>query len=237
MEKLKWDAQTLLGIRLSTRQIEALERYENELISWNSRFNLTAIRDSESIRVKHFLDSLSCLLAMRDAPPSRLVDVGTGAGFPGLPLKIVVPTMRLTLVESVGKKVEFCRHIVDMLGLEGVDVFHARAEEIAHMRGQRGLYDWAIARAVASLPVLLEYLLPFVRIGGRVLAQKGESGPTEAQASERALRLLGGQVHQLIPVHLPGVAEDRYLIVIQKTAATPDHYPRRPGLPSRSPLI
>jgi len=237
MEKLKWDAQTLLGIRLSTRQIEALELYEKELTSWNTRFNLTAIRDPESIRVKHFLDSLSCLLALRDAPPSRLIDVGTGAGFPGLPLKIVIPTVRLTLVESVGKKVEFCRHMVEVLGLEGVDVLHARAEEIGHMRGQRGLYDWGIARAVASLPVLLEYLLPLVRIGGRVLAQKGESGPTEVQASERALRLLGGQVQQLIPVHLPGVAEDRYLIVIHKTAATPDHYPRRPGLPSRNPLI
>jgi 16S rRNA (guanine527-N7)-methyltransferase len=237
MEKLKWDAQTLLGIRLSTRQVEALERYEKELISWNERFNLTAIREPESIRIKHFLDSLSCLLALREAPPSRLVDVGTGAGFPGLPLKIVIPTIRLTLVESVGKKAEFCRHMVDVLGLEGVDVLHARAEEIGQMRGQRGLYDWATARAVASLPVLLEYLLPLVRIGGRVLAQKGESGPTEVQASERALHILGGQVHQLIPVHLPGVAEDRYLVVINKIAATPDHYPRRPGTPSRNPLV
>lgn len=236
MERLKWDAQTLLGLRLTTRQVEALECYERELMAWNEQFNLTAIRDPESIRVKHFLDSFSCLLAFREAPPGRLVDVGTGAGFPGLPLKILLPAMRLTLVESVGKKAEFCEHIVDALHLEGVEVMHARAEEAGQIPAYRGQFDWAVARAVAALPVLLEYLLPLVRLGGRVLAQKGESGPAEVHASDKALRLLGGRVRQLMPVQLPGVAEDRYLIVVDKIAGTPPQYPRRPGLPTKKPL-
>jgi 16S rRNA (guanine527-N7)-methyltransferase len=231
-----WEAQTLLGLRLTTRQADALLIYERELIAWNEKFNLTAIREPESIRSKHFLDSLSCILALREAPPGKLVDVGTGAGFPGIPLKIILPGLKLTLVESVGKKADFCRHITECLGLEGVEILHARAEEVGRMPSHRGQYDWAVARAVASLPVLAEYLLPLVRLAGRVLAQKGESGPAEAHAAERALKLLGGRVRQLIPVTLPGVAEDRYLVVIDKIAATPEAYPRRPGMPAKVPL-
>lgn len=236
MDKLMWEAQTLLGLRLTTRQADALLIYERELIAWNEKFNLTAIREPESIRSKHFLDSLSCILALREAPPGKLVDVGTGAGFPGIPLKIILPGLKLTLVESVGKKADFCRHITECLGLEGVEILHARAEEVGRMPSHRGQYDWAVARAVASLPVLAEYLLPLVRLAGRVLAQKGESGPAEAHAAERALKLLGGRVRQLIPVTLPGVAEDRYLVVIDKIAATPEAYPRRPGMPAKIPL-
>ncbi len=236
MDKLKWEAQTLLGLRLTSRQVDCLQFYEQELIAWNEKFNLTAIRDPESIRSKHFLDSLSCILALREAPPSRLIDVGTGAGFPGIPLKIILPSMRLTMVESVGKKVEFCQHVTRDLGLDGVEVLHARAEDVGRMPAHRGQYDWAVARAVAALPVLAEYLLPLVRLAGRVLAQKGESGPAEAHSAEKALKLLGGRVRQLIPVALPGVAEDRYLVVIDKVAATPEAYPRRPGMPAKKPL-
>ncbi len=237
MEMLQQAAQSMLGIRLSAGQLEALLRYENELLTWNARFNLTAIRDSESIRVKHFLDSLTCTLAIRDPAPARLIDVGTGAGFPGIPLKIFYPAMRLTLVESVGKKADFCRHVVRELRLEGVDVLHARAEEVGQAPAHREKYDWAVARAVASLPVLAEYLLPLVKVGGRALAQKGESGPAEAQDSGRALQLLGGQLKQLVKVELPGVVEDRYLVVIDKVAATPGQYPRRPGTPAKNPLV
>jgi len=236
MEKLKWEAQTLLGLRLTSRQMESLQFYEQELMTWNEKFNLTAIREQESIRSKHFLDSLSCILALREAPPNRLIDIGTGAGFPGIPLKMILPTMRLTLVESVGKKVEFCQHIVSELHLDGVEVMHARAEDVGRMAAHRGQYDWAVARAVAALPVLAEYLLPLVRLAGRVLAQKGESGPAEVHAAERSLKLLGGRVRQLIPVTLPGVAEDRYLVVIDKISATPETYPRRPGVPTKKPL-
>ena len=189
--------------------------------------NLTAIRDSEGIRTKHFLDSYTCLNAWKDTPPTSLIDIGTGAGFPGIPLKILYPDMRLTLVDSIGKKVEFCRHIVQVLGLEKVEVLKGRAEELGQTKAHREKYDWAVARAVAHLNILVEYLLPLVRVGGSVLAQKGESAPAEAHSSERAIRLLGGHLRQIIPVSLPGVAEERFLMVIDKIAATPPNYPVR----------
>ena len=236
MEKLAQDAYNLLGIRLTNRQIAAFERYEQELLDWNARFNLPAIRESEGIRTKHFLDSLTCLLAWRDNPPGSLIDIGTGAGFPGIPLKIIYPSMNLTLVESVGKKAEFCRHIVKELGLERVEVLQARAEALGQQPGRRERYDWAVARAVANLPILAEFLLPFVRVGGAMLAQKGESGPAEAHASENAVKVLGGRLRQLVKVHLPGVAEDRYLVIIDKIAAAPPNYPRRVGVPAKKPL-
>jgi len=236
MNELARHAREIIDIQLSSAQLSALKRYEEELIEWNQQLNLTAIDQPGKIRIKHFLDSLTCLKAMRDTPMDRVVDVGAGAGFPGLPLKIVCPPMRLTLVESVGKKASFCQHVVDTLGLENVTVLAERAEVVGTLPEHRERYDWALARAVAALPVLAEYLLPLVQIGGRVLAMKGESGPAEAHASERAFQLLGGHLRQLLPVTLPGVEEQRYLVVIDKVAATPDRFPRRVGIPSKRPL-
>ena len=236
METLARDAQALFNVHLSGRQVLALLTYEKELLEWNQKFNLTAIRDAESIRTKHFLDSFSCVLAWKASPPNQLIDVGTGAGFPGIPLKILYPSLRLTLVESVGKKAMFCQHIVRVLGLEHVEVIQARAEDLGQDPRHREKYDWAIARAVANLNVLSEYLIPLVKIGGTVLAQKGESGPAEAQSAEEAMKLLGGKLKQLIPVNLPGVADDRYLVVVEKVAATPPRYPRKPGIPMKQPL-
>ena len=236
METLARDAQALFNIHLSGRHLTALSTYEKELLEWNQKFNLTAIRDSESIRTKHFLDSFSCVLAWKTSPPNQLIDIGTGAGFPGIPLKILYPNLKLTLVESVGKKVMFCQHIVGVLGLEHVEVVQARAEDLGQHAQYREKYDWAVARAVANLNVLSEYLIPLVKVGGGVLAQKGESGPAEAQSAEEAMKLLGGKLKQLIPVHLPGVADDRYLVVVEKVAATPPRYPRKPGIPMKMPL-
>jgi 16S rRNA (guanine527-N7)-methyltransferase len=236
MEKWVKDLKTLVGIQLSARQVAAFQRYEDELLEWNSRMNLTAIRDREGIRTKHFLDSLSCILAFRDRPPERLIDIGTGAGFPGIPLKIIYPRMKLTLVESVGKKLEFCRHIVQTLELEDVTLLQARAEELGQDRAHREKYDWAVARAVANLPVLAEYLLPLVALGGKMLAQKGETAHAEAVAAEKAIRVLGGELQQIIPVLVPGIAEERYLVVVDKVASTPPGYPRRVGLPARRPI-
>jgi 16S rRNA (guanine527-N7)-methyltransferase len=236
MEKMKLAAQQLIGLNLSPRQVAAFERYEQELLDWNNRFNLTAIRDSEGIRVKHFLDSLSCLLVLKDPTPTRLIDIGTGAGFPGIPLKIVLPNLRLTLVESVGKKADFCRHMVQVLGLDQVEVLQTRAEELGLDRNHRERYDWVLARAVAGMPTLAEYLLPLTRIGGAILAQKGESGPAEVHSAQHAIQLLGGRLRKLLKINLPGIAEDRYLIVIDKTAATPPGYPRRVGVPAKTPL-
>lgn len=236
MEKLVQDARTLFNIHITTRQVMSLVTYEKELLEWNQKFNLTAIRDVESIRTKHFLDSFSCVLAWKATPPSRLIDIGTGAGFPGVPLKILYPNLRLTLVESVGKKAMFCQHIVRVLGLEHVDVIQARAEDLGQIANHREKYDWAVARAVAKLNVLSEYLIPLVKVGGTMLAQKGESGPAEAQSAEPVMKLLGGKLKQLIPVNLPGVADDRYLILVDKVAATPPKYPRKPGVAAKQPL-
>jgi 16S rRNA (guanine527-N7)-methyltransferase len=236
MQELNQHAQRQLGLRLSRAQLSALSLYERELVDWNTRFNLTAIRDPREIHIKHFLDSLTCLVAMRESSVGRLIDIGTGAGFPGIPIKIIYPKIQLTLVESVGKKAEFCRHVVKILDLQGVDVIQERAETLGQDPVFREQYDWAVARAVAILPVLAEYLLPLVRVGGSMLAMKGESGPVEAHAAEHAVRVLGGHLRQLFPVTLPGVAEERYLVVIDKVAATPIGYPRKVGIPAKRPL-
>ncbi len=234
------DLQTVLnekiGMNLSPQQLNAFAIYEAELLSWNEKFNLTAIRDLDGIRVKHFLDSLTCITEMNSAPPNRVIDIGTGAGFPGIPLKIFYPTMQLTLVESVGKKAGFCSHIVETLGLTHVEVLTLRAEEAGQLPKHREKYDWAVARAVASLPILLEYLLPLVKVGGLILAQKGESAHSEAQSAEKAGRILGGRLKHITPVTLPGVVEERFLVVYDKVAATPAQYPRRVGMPAKSPL-
>jgi 16S rRNA (guanine527-N7)-methyltransferase len=236
LEKLVQDAQTLFNVHLTGRQVIALTVYERELIEWNQKFNLTAIRDVAGIRTKHFLDSFSCVLAWKANPPANLIDIGSGAGFPGIPLKIIYPNTKVTLVESVGKKAMFCQHIASLLGLEGVEVINSRAEDIGQMREYREGYDWGIARAVANMRVLAEYLLPLVQVGGKMLAQKGESGPAEVHAAEKAIKLLGGEVRQLIPVTLPGVVEERHLVLVDKVAATPPGYPRKPGVPTKKPL-
>jgi 16S rRNA (guanine527-N7)-methyltransferase len=236
MEKLAHDALQLFGIHLTGRHVVALMTFERELMAWNEEFNLTAIRDAEGIRTKHFLDSFSCVLAWKENPPRRMIDIGTGAGFPGIPLKILYPSMRLTLVESVGKKANFCRHMVETLKLEATEVVTARGEDVGQMPDHREAYDWAVARAVANLPVLVEYLLPLVQVGGAMLAQKGQSGPAETHKAEKALKLLGGRTRQLIPVTLPGVADERFLVVVDKVAATPPQYPRKPGVPAKKPL-
>lgn len=227
---------SLLGLHLNAGQLAALAQYEKELLEWNSRINLTAICDKDEIETKHFLDSLTCFQALKETNTEKIIDIGTGAGFPGIPLKIILPSMQLTLVESIGKKADFCRHIVNVLRLEGVEIIQERAEVIGRSPHHRENYDWAIARAVAILPTLSEYLLPLTKVGGHILAMKGESGPAEAHASERAMRVLGGHLRQLISLTLPGVVEERYLVIADKIAATPETYPRRVGIAQKRPL-
>ena len=237
MNQLAQEFHTLSGISLSSWQLSALKVYAQELSAWNANHNLTAIREPEKVRVKHFLDSLSAYLAMRGSTMERVVDVGTGAGFPGLPLKILCPQMKLTLVESVGKKVAFCQHIVNRLNLKNVEIIQARAETLCKQAAHREQYDWAVARAVAVMPVLLEYLLPLVQVGGQALAMKGESAPAETHSAERATQILGGHLRQLTLVTLPGIVEERYLVIVDKVAATPEKYPRRVGIPAKRPLM
>jgi len=228
-----------LGITLTDHHLTAFEACYRELVDWNQRFNLTAITDREGVLVRHFLDSLSCLMALPRAElacGARVIDVGTGAGFPGLPLKIICPEMRLTLLEATGKKVTFLEHVVRLLGLKDVKVIHGRAEELGRDPAHREQYDWALARAVAEMATLAEYLLPLVRVGGAMLTQKGEGAAAEVHRAETAIVTLGGRVQQLMPVELRGLAETRYLVVMDKVAATPEEYPRRPGMPQKRPL-
>lgn len=229
-------AQSLCGVGLDERQLQAFAQYADQLVERNQRINLTAITDPEDIRIRHFLDSLSCALVLGTHPAGRLADVGAGAGFPSLPLRIAFPDLAVTLIESVGKKADFCRRVIQRLGLSEAEVLHDRAERVGRSAEHRGRYDWAVARAVARLPVLLEYLLPLLRLGGLAIAMKGETGPAEAQSADRALEVLGGRLHRMVPVELPGVVEGRHLVVVEKVAATPERYPRRPGIAAKRPL-
>lgn len=235
-EDLRTCVKEIIGLTLTKQQEQAFGWYRSELISWNERFNLTAITEPAGIDVRHFVDSLTCLQAINALKVDKVIDVGTGAGFPGLPLKIACPHIRLTLVEATRKKVEFCQHVVETLGLESVSVVHGRAERLGHDPEHRGAYTLSLARAVAPLPVLVEYLLPFTKVGGWALAQKGDTAHEEAQNASEALGILGGHVDRLIPVELPGVVETRYLVLIQKIAETPEQYPRRIGIPTKRPL-
>jgi len=237
MERLIDGAQQLLGLKLTPQQRRAFHLYHKELMEWNARFNLTAVTDPEGVQIRHFLDSLSCLMVISDDTIAQsLIDVGSGAGFPGLPLKIIYPKLRLTLLEATGKKANFLRHLVDLMELRDVIVINARAEELGHDPAHREGYDWAVARAVASMPTLVEYLLPLCRLGGRCLAQKGEGAAAEVSSAESAILLLGGRLNRLLPVELPGLAEIRHLVLIDKVARTPTKYPRRPGIPAKRPL-
>lgn len=237
MERLVDGAHKLLGLSLTEQQRKAFLIYHQELVSWNERFNLTAITDPDGVQIRHFLDSLSCLLAIRDVgSESRLIDIGSGAGFPGLPIKIMQPGIQVTLLEATGKKADFVRHIGETLNLRGLNVLHARAEQVGHDPSYRETYDWVTARAVAAMPTLAEYMLPLCRLGGRCLAQKGEGAAAEVSSAETALHLLGGRLSRLIPVELPGLAETRHLVVLDKVAQTPAKYPRAPGRPTKSPL-
>ena len=236
MEELIRETRNLIGHNLSPLQLSLLQEYENELEKWNERYSLTAIQGRDQIRIKHFLDSFSPMLVIKNTPAKKLIDIGTGAGFPGIPLKILLPEMEVVLVDSINKKTEFCQHLIDHLDLHGVKVVQDRVESLARQENYREGFDWAVARAVAQLPTLSEYMLPFVKVGGKMLAMKGDQGPFEAQKAAEAFRMLGGELEQVIPLTLPGVTEDRYLITIMKKAPTPEKFPRRVGIPQKRPL-
>jgi 16S rRNA (guanine527-N7)-methyltransferase len=237
MELLKTGAREW-GVELTPEQIEAFELYYRQLIAWNESVNLTSITDYEEVQVKHFLDSLSCLQVLTPvAPQTRCIDIGAGAGFPGLPLKIVRPQMWLTLLEATGKKVLFLEHIVGKLGVQEVEIIKGRAEELARQPAHREGYKVALARAVAQLPVLLEYALPLLATGGIFVAQKGAEIEDEVEAARSAMKILGGRLKEVKAVHLPGLEAPRHLVVVTKVAPTPQKYPRRTGIPAKRSLI
>lgn len=221
------------GIALDEQQVALFRTYASELERWNTRVNLTAITGQEIV-TRHFLDSLRCALSW-GTPPQRMIDIGSGAGFPGIPLKIVHPAAALTLVESIEKKAAFLRHIVALLGLRDVTVVAERAELLGRSPQHRERYQLVTARAVAELRVLAEYCLPLCSRGGRVLAPKGAHPEAELAQAQAAIARLGGRVAAVEPVLLPGV-EPRTLVVIDKLSATPPQYPRGVGVPARRPL-
>jgi 16S rRNA (guanine527-N7)-methyltransferase len=224
-----------LRLALSPDQIDRFARFADLLIEWNRRFNLTAIVDPRDIVIKHFLDSLS---AARSIPPGpiKLIDVGAGAGFPGLPIKLVRPDVSLTLLEATRKKCDFLQAVINDLQLTDVVVVNGRAEEAGRMSEHREQYDVAIARAVAELPTLIEYMLPFVQAGGLALAQKSKEAEKETQRAAAAIAALGGRLREITPVAVPELNEVRYLVTIEKIEGTPQKYPRRAGVPTKKPL-
>ncbi|MEE8464924.1 MAG: 16S rRNA (guanine(527)-N(7))-methyltransferase RsmG, partial [Dehalococcoidia bacterium] len=221
-----------LGISLSDGQLDQFETYFRELTDWNNRANLTAITGYEEVQVKHFLDSLTVCLAAGDvlSGPTRVIDVGAGAGLPGLALKLVFPELRLELLESVAKKTAFLEHLTGALGLEEVTVHTGRAEDLARVEGLRDAFDLVVVRGVAKLPLLLEYCLPFCRTGGRLVALKHGGDGRELDAAANALAELGGRIEKVATVLIDGLTDDRVVIAVEKTGPTPERYPRRTGI-------
>jgi 16S rRNA (guanine527-N7)-methyltransferase len=239
MEKLIEGAGKL-GIEFNARQVKQFELYYQELIEWNRKINLTAITDYSSVQVKHFLDSLTITLALPgeevERPDFNIVDIGTGAGFPGLPLKILFAQPRLVLIEPTTKKTAFLHHLIHKLELENVEVLNSRAEEAAHLPLYREQFSLVLSRAVALLPTLVELTLPFCRIGGRFVAQKKGKLDREIDRAEKAIATLGGKLDQIKKIELDEFYDVRYLVIIDKMYPTPIKYPRRPGMPRRRPI-
>ncbi len=223
-----------LGVDLDAFQLEQFEVCYREMVVWNHRMNLTSIIEPDEVVDRHFLDSLSCLLAFPGDLPEHpsVIDIGAGAGFPGIPLKIARPELQLTLLDSVGKKTSFMEHLVKALALEGATIVTGRAEELGRDPRYREQFHIALCRAVAEMAVLVEYSLPFLVPGGRLIAPKKTGIQAEIQAAEGAIRKTGGE---LVP---PIVLADptRQLVLVDKLRPTPPEFPRRPGLPARRPL-
>ncbi|MFQ5996502.1 MAG: 16S rRNA (guanine(527)-N(7))-methyltransferase RsmG [Dehalococcoidales bacterium] len=239
MEKLESGAKKI-GLELTPRQLEQFQVYYQELIDWNRRINLTRITDYEEVQIKHFLDSLTVVLALK--PPVgkadfRLIDVGTGGGIPGIPLKILLPDIKLVLLDATAKKATFLNHIKDKLALENVEIVVGRAEEVAHQAQYRENFALVLSRAVAQLPTLVELTLPFCALGGSFIAQKKGNIDSEISQADRAIGLLGGNLREVKKVELAEFTNERWLIIVDKVSSTPLRYPRRPGIPAKRPLV
>jgi 16S rRNA (guanine527-N7)-methyltransferase len=224
-----------LGLTLSDTQLEQFLLYRAELLDWNSRMNLTAITNPEEVLVKHFLDSLT-LLAVIDKPRLRLLDIGTGAGFPGLPLKIVRPQWSVTLLEATGKKVTFLNHVIETLQLEDVVAMHGRAEELAHKPACRATFDVVTARAVAAIPTLLEYAAPYCRVGGLIIFPKKGDLTDELSQGKRAAKIVGATFKSNTVLSLPGLPDERNLLVWEQQKPCPAQYPRSGSAMVKKPL-
>lgn len=220
---------------LDEQQLDKFMGYNRLLIEYNKKVNLTTIVEPSEVIVKHFFDSLTPAFYL-DLDCKRIIDIGAGAGFPGIPLKILFPKVKLTLLDSLQKRIDFLALVVDQLKLGDVELIHGRAEEVAHKAEYREQYDYAIARAVARLNVLAELSLPFVKVEGSLLAMKAGKAEEELSEAAQAIKILGGKPRDIYTLQLPEEYGERNLILINKVASTPKIYPRKPGEPTRKPL-
>lgn len=225
-----------LGLEFNGQHLERFEKFYRILYETNKSFNLTAITAEREVAIKHFLDSLTCQAVLNLKDGLQVVDIGTGAGFPGIPLKIYRPGINLTLVESLEKRVKYLKDVLEDLELKETRVIHTRAEDFGRDKTHREHYDLALARAVAGLPVLAEYCLPAVKVGGLFIAMKGPKVEEEINDAKNALAILGGTLEEVINLRLPFAGDERSLVMIRKVSPTPAKYPRRAGMPQKKPL-
>lgn len=224
-----------IDIEFNEEQIEKFYKYMQLLLEWNEKINLTAITDPKEIILKHFIDSLTILKYIKKG--AKVIDVGTGAGFPGIPLKILRDDINLTLLDSLNKRINFLKLVIDELKLKNVDTIHGRAEEIGKNKRYRESFDISFSRAVANLSTLSEYLIPLVKIGGISISMKGSEIKEEIEKSKKAITLLGGNINKIDFFELPQSDIKRNLIIIEKERSTPAKFPRKPGLPSKEPIL
>ena len=224
-----------IDISLENRQFEKFYRYMELLLEWNQKINLTAITEPEEIILKHFIDSLT--VSKYIEKNSKLIDVGTGAGFPGIPLKIVREDLEITLLDSLNKRVTFLNEIIDKLKLTKIETVHNRVEEFAQNKQYREKFDYSISRAVANMSTLSEYLIPLVKIGGNCICMKGSRIEEEINSSKNAINILGGKIENIEKFTLPNTDYERNIVIIKKEKATPLKYPRKAGTPAKNPII
>lgn len=222
-----------IGIKLPDEQLNEFYEYMQLLLEWNEKMNLTAITDPEEVIKKHFVDSITIKKYIKEK--SRLIDVGTGAGFPGIPLKIVDKSIKLTLLDSLNKRINFLNEVIKKLNLKEVNTIHSRAEEYAKNK-VRESYDVAVSRAVADLPILLEYLMPYVKLNGICICMKGPKAQEELERSKKAINILGGKLEKVEKITIDEEME-RNLIIIRKIKDTPNKYPRKAGVPTKNPIV
>lgn len=225
-----------IGCEPSDLQCEQLNNFHKILCEWNEFMNLTGITEYNEVVIKHFVDSLAVNCVYSFKKTDRVVDIGTGAGFPGIPLKIMYPDTRFTLLDSLNKRIKFLDEVIRINSLDGIETLHGRAEDYARDKNYREAFDVCVSRAVANLSTLSEYCLPYVKVGGVFISYKAGQLDEELKASERAIKLLGGEIKEVHKLTLPDTDIDRTFVVIKKTAATSKKYPRKTGLPSKEPL-
>ena len=224
-----------IGIKLSEEKIKNFYNYMNLLLEWNEKINLTAITEPNEVILKHFVDSLTINKYIGDN--ARLIDVGTGAGFPGIPLAIVNEKIAITLLDSLNKRINFLNEVKAKINLKNVETIHSRVEDFGQDKNQREKYDVATSRAVAPLNILIEYLLPLVKVGGKCICMKGSNAEEEIENARNAIRILGGEIEKIEEIELPESDIKRTIIIIKKLKETPNKYPRKAGLPSKEPIV